>query len=262
MLAGAVVVREALPGLSRARNLALTLCDETEVAAYVDDDAIVAPDWHEEMQAAWMRADPRVACIGGPIRPRIQGERPAWLGRNALGVLSMLDWGEQELDLDPRTHSVYGANMSVRTSVARAVGGFDETLGAGTPLSFGEDDDLQIKMTVAGNRISYAPGPWVWHVVPADRLQVRSMLRRRIRYGRYLGHRGRAAMAPAAAHGCMSVLHLVSHALQRDPELVVESAMEVAQSVGVVLGCAQVSLARRLPRQARATAVNGASTPF
>jgi len=41
---GARYVVEPVPGLSRARNRGLVECD-TEIVAFLDDDAIPAPDW-------------------------------------------------------------------------------------------------------------------------------------------------------------------------------------------------------------------------
>src|SRR5436305_9882581 len=70
--AGATILAEALPGLSRARNRALAWAAEggAEVLAFVDDDAEADSGWHDALARRWEEAPGDVACIGGPIRPR------------------------------------------------------------------------------------------------------------------------------------------------------------------------------------------------
>jgi len=66
----ASVLVEPRHGLSRARNRALDWCDEDDVLAFVDDDAVVGAGWYSALQRRWDEASGDVACIGGPIRPR------------------------------------------------------------------------------------------------------------------------------------------------------------------------------------------------
>src|SRR4051794_20810224 len=67
---GVVLLHEPAPGLSRARNRALHWAGDADVLAFVDDDAVVEPDWFSALRGRWDEAPADVACIGGPIRPR------------------------------------------------------------------------------------------------------------------------------------------------------------------------------------------------
>jgi len=123
------LLHEPRPGLSLARNRALEACDEDDVLAFVDDDAIVFPGWLGALEAAWRDAGARTGCLGGPILPRFPAGRPDWLSDALLPALTVLDLGPAPLVLDPSTTTVYGANVSFRVGPLRAVGGFDPAFG-------------------------------------------------------------------------------------------------------------------------------------
>ena len=237
------VVHEPRPGLSRARNRALAECADDEVLAFVDDDAVVGDGWRAAMDAAWDRADAAVACIGGPIRPRFEAERPAWLSDRLLPVLTTLDYGPEPRDLDPFVTTVYGANVSFRAGPLRDVGGFEPALGhGGRPTGFGEEDEAERALARAGFLVRYEPGPGVEHVIPAARTRRAAFLRRRFGYGVGLGARGGRALAPAARQLATSAAGAPVAALRGDSALTMERATRVAENAGVLLAPA---LARR-----------------
>jgi O-antigen biosynthesis protein len=66
-----------------------------------------------------------------------------------------------------------GANTAIRTSIARALGGFESTLGAGTPARGGEDLDMYVRLLLRGERLVYEPSAIVFHEHPSDREGVR-----------------------------------------------------------------------------------------
>ena len=230
------VVHEPRPGLSRARNRALVECGDDEVLAFVDDDAVVGDGWRAAMEAAWGRAEAAVACIGGPIRPRFEAERPTWLSDRLLPVLTTLDYGPEPCDLDPFVTTVYGANVAFRAGPLRDVGGFEPGLGhGGRPTGFGEEDDAERALARAGFLVRYEPGPWVEHVIPAARTRRAAFLRRRFGYGVGLGVRGGRALAPAARQLATSAAGAPVAALRRDSALTMERATRVAENAGVLL---------------------------
>jgi len=230
------VLTEPRPGLSRARNRGLVECDDDDVIAFVDDDAIVGDDWHDAMQAAWERAESRVACIGGPIRPRFEGARPSWLSDRLLPVLTTLDHGPEARDLDPFETTVYGANVAFRAGPLRDVGGFDPGLGhGGRPTGFGEEDEAECALYRAGYAIRYEPAPWVWHVIPAGRTTRAAFLRRRLDYGVGLGARGGRGPARAARQLASSAAGVPVAVARRDAALAMERATRVAENAGVLL---------------------------
>jgi hypothetical protein len=73
-----------------------------------------------------------------------------------------------------------GANIFLRATVAREIGGFAPTLGTGTPAAGGEDLDLFIRLAYRGHSIAYEPGAIVWHEHPASWPQLRRQV---YRYG-------------------------------------------------------------------------------
>jgi len=230
------VLHEPRPGLSRARNRALAEYGDDEVLAFVDDDALAGPGWLAAMRAAWSRASPNVGCIGGPIRPRFEGERPGWLSDRLLPVLTTLDYGADARDLDPFVTTVYGANISFRAGPLRDVGGFDPGLGhGGRPTGFGEEDDAERALARAGFFVRYEPGPWVEHVIPARRTRPVAFLRRRLEYGAGLGARGGRAPARAARQLASSAAGAPLAALRGDAALTMERATRVAENAGVLL---------------------------
>ena len=233
---GVAVVHEPRSGLSRARNRALAECSDADVLAFVDDDALVGDGWLASLQAAWQRADRRVACIGGPIRPRFEGARPRWLSDRLLPVLTTLDYGSAACDLDPFVTTVYGANVSFRAGPLRDVGGFEPGLGhGGRPTGFGEEDEAERALARAGFVVRYDPGPWVEHVIPARRTRPAAFVRRRLEFGVGLGARGGRAPARAARQLASSAAGAPLAVLRGDAALAMERATRVAENAGVLL---------------------------
>jgi glucosyl-dolichyl phosphate glucuronosyltransferase len=232
---GIVVLREPRPGLSHARNRALAACEDDDVLAFVDDDALIGPGWLSRLTAAWDAAGEKVACIGGPVRPRFVTARPRWLDDAMLPVLSMVDYGPEPLDLDPVVRTVYGANMSFRCGPLRRVGGFDPAFGhRGGRIWFSEEDEAQRALARAGWTVRYAPDAWVWHVVPPERLNRVAFLRRRFSYGATLGVRGARSPALAARQGASSAAGAPVAAVRGDERLFMERALRAAENAGVL----------------------------
>jgi len=234
-LPGMEVLREPRPGLSHARNRALAACEDDEVLAFVDDDALVGSGWLSSLSRAWSTVPAQVACVGGPVRPRFRGRRPTWLTDPMLTVLSMLDYGSEELDLDPFVRTVYGTNMSFRCGPLRSVGGFDPAFGhRGAHLRFSEEDEAQRALARAGCGVRYVPGAFVWHVVPESRVTKSGVLERRFHYGATLGARRARSLAVALRQASTSALGAAIAAARRDEPLAMERAMRAVENAGVI----------------------------
>jgi glycosyltransferase involved in cell wall biosynthesis len=232
-----VLLREHRPGLSRARNRALAWCGDGDVLAFVDDDAVVDPGWHEALRSAWAAARDDVACIGGPIRPRFDAERPAWLSEPLLPMLTLLDLGPEACDLDPDVTTVYGANISFRVGPLRAAGEFDPAFGhSDGRVFFSEEDEAQRALADLGYRTRYEPAPGVRHVIPPERLAPRAFLRRRFAYGATLGVRGARPRSLALRQALSSAVGCVPAALAGDSARLMERAVRVAENAGVLAG--------------------------
>jgi GT2 family glycosyltransferase len=150
--------------------------------AFTDDDVVVDPNWVGVLAAAFARADD-VACATGLILPLRLETRAQLLLEQFAGFAKgfvprewRLSSPDGESPLFPYAPGEFGsgANTAVRASVARALGGFDVTLGMGTPASGGEELDLYIRVLKAGHAISYDPAALLWHDHPEHLERLRS----------------------------------------------------------------------------------------
>ena len=232
---GEPLLHEPEPGLSRARNRALAWCDEEDVIAFVDDDALVDPGWYDALTNRWEEAPAAVACIGGPIRPQWPGRPPAWISDPLLPALTVLDMGEEVRDIDPEVRTVYGANISFRVAALREAGGFDPAYGhAGSSVGFSEEDEAERALARLGHTIRYVPDAGVRHVIPPSRLTRGSFIRRRFAYGRALGRRGARARGFAARQALSSAAGAIPAAAKRDDRLLMERLVRASENLGVV----------------------------
>jgi GT2 family glycosyltransferase len=180
-LPGARVVREPRPGISAARNRGLAAADG-EIIAFTDDDVEVDPRWLRALGERFARQSDLAAVTGLVVPAEL--ETPAQIFFEQSG--SGLDRGYEALtfeldgrfrirrraieDGSERVHSLYetgelglGSNMAFRTSVLRAMGGFDVALGTGTPTHGGEDLAMLTELIADGHRVGYEPSAIVHH---------------------------------------------------------------------------------------------------
>ena len=154
----------AVPGLARARNAAVRLC-AGEAIAWLDDDEVADEHWFAQVDRA-LRERPDADVICGAIVPA-ELETPAQLWLEALGGM-VAGRGFVEATFGPATRDTFdplyplppvgaGANMVTRPGVVERVGGFDHALGAGTPVSGGEDTHLFARVLRDGGTVLYRP---------------------------------------------------------------------------------------------------------
>ncbi len=145
-----------------ATSRRIGIADLTEdVVAFIDDDAYARPDWLEELIKPYASED--VGAVGGRALNGQVGEESEGVGEigrllpdGTLTGFFAADPG-QELDVD----HMLGANMSVRLSTIRALGGIRD-LYPGTCLR--EDADIALRVGRAGKRVVFAPRAVVHHV--------------------------------------------------------------------------------------------------
>jgi glycosyltransferase involved in cell wall biosynthesis/GT2 family glycosyltransferase len=154
-------------GLSGARNTGVAECGG-EVVAFLDDDAVAAPDWLERLGQAYL--DPDVLGVGGAIHPAWEEGRPSWFPPEFDWVVGCTHSG---MPREPEAvRNLVGANMSFRRAVLDEVGGFRHELGRiGTIPSGCEETDLCIRIgrLRPDGQILYDPRATVDHFVPASR---------------------------------------------------------------------------------------------
>jgi len=163
-------------GLSGARNTGVGLAD-SDIVAFLDDDAEAVPDCFERLMALY--DDPDVLAVGGRVEPVWEAGRPGYFGEELDWIVGCSYRGMPRVASEVR--NVIGANMSFRLEVLRRVGGFNLSLGrqGATPLGCEETEIcIRSKMGAPGARIVYEPTAVVRHHVPASRGTFRYMLSR------------------------------------------------------------------------------------
>jgi GT2 family glycosyltransferase len=181
---GVVYVRELRRGLSVGRNRGLREA-VTRLVAFTDDDTEVDRQWASRI-AAVFAAEPDLACVSGPVigarletEEELAAERALVWNRGFEARRYSLADPPADSAIFPFSPGLFGigANFAVRADVARAVGGFDEALGAGAPTRGGEDCEFMVRLVLAGHRVGYDPGAFVWHHHRASPEELRSQLR-------------------------------------------------------------------------------------
>lgn len=132
-----------------------------DVVAFLDDDAYPRPDWLANLLTRYSVDE--VAGVGGRAvngQPGEEGE-----GRDEVGKLlpdgSLTGHFAAVTDGDVDVDHMLGANMSLRTSVIRELGGIRDFY-PGTCLR--EETDIALRARAAGYRLVYTPEAVVRHV--------------------------------------------------------------------------------------------------
>ncbi|MGA7417474.1 MAG: glycosyltransferase [Acidimicrobiales bacterium] len=163
---GVKYVAEPLAGLDVARNRGLRAASR-EVVAFIDDDAVVDRWWAEALMEAWA-AEPDSVVITGAVLPyelETQAQILFELGGGFTADFKIRRFGDVPLDRAWAAAATCGAgcNMSVNRGAALRMGGFDENLDTGPPLSGGGDLDLFYQAIVRGGPLVYEPSVVVFH---------------------------------------------------------------------------------------------------
>lgn len=171
---GARYILETRPGLSRARNRAARE-STADVIIYLDDDAVPESGWLEALLTEF--SDPEVAVVAGRVLPPEDGKLQVyvWFG--------VVDHGAERKVLDRSAPDWYesanfnsiliGPNMAFRKSAFEGWQGFDERIGAGTPIHGGEETKALFELVEKGWRAVYAPGSVVRHGFPRSEEECR-----------------------------------------------------------------------------------------
>lgn len=152
-------------GQTAARNQSIKLCSG-DVVAFLDDDAIVSPDWAQAIDDGYSNRN--VVGVGGPAL-LVDGElRPIFPidgseeNQNKITKFGKIEDGSSKW-IPPRpvqTEHFLGANMSFKKSVLLRTGGFDPNY---TGNQLREETDLCVGIAKTGKILIYHPGALVLH---------------------------------------------------------------------------------------------------
>ncbi len=193
-------VFERKSGLSAARNRGWREAAGS-IVAYIDDDAVAAPNFVASLLEAF-ESEAVPAMVGGKIEPLYQSAPPSWLSPLLHGYLSLQDFGPA-----PRAYSrrefPFGCNMSIRKEWLEKVHGFDEK------MIHAEDKDISRRISEAGGQREYHPSVMVEHTIPKERLNFEAMGRIANRTARWeLERVGRSGVLHRLAKRCEYLLKL------------------------------------------------------
>ena len=159
---GVVCIPAADKGISRARNAGAAAATH-DVLAFTDDDCIATPEWLRALANAY--ADD-VDGVTGRVLPLPGGDGVAVSSRTSEVRRAFRGRGSVPWDIGT------GGNLSLRRPAFDRVGGFDETMGPGTPGRAAEDVDLLYRVVSAGCTIVYEPEAVVYHELKTRRVRL------------------------------------------------------------------------------------------
>ena len=167
-------------GLSAARNIGIQEA-KGDIIAFVDDDALLFPDWAEHMVETY--EDSSVIGVTGPILPLWEEGVIAWFPRELDWILSCS--GFSGLSCTAEVRNVYGTNMSFRRESFEKAGLFLTRLGArgggetGKHELVGDETELSLRVRErTGKRILFNPQVKVSHRVYKYRVNSAFIARR------------------------------------------------------------------------------------
>jgi glycosyltransferase involved in cell wall biosynthesis len=148
-----VVESEPRPGLARARNRGLAV-SHGEIVAFTDDDCYPQEDF---LQCV-------LRCFRDIDRGFVGGRVLLFDAKDArIGIQESLE----SVTFPPRSYIrpgvIHGANFAFRRTALMEIGGFDESLGAGSSFLSAEDTDAMARMSASGWWGAYDPRPVVLH---------------------------------------------------------------------------------------------------
>lgn len=143
-------------GAAAARN-AGAMATDAGLLAFVDDDCTVHPAWLR-CYLDLFAADPLVAAAGGKVVPASSQPGAVQLGLQLADQPRIYEQLRNPVGTIDRS-----GNFAVRSEAFRALGGFDEGLGAGTAFPSAEDTDFVYRALRKGLRLRYVPEAIVYH---------------------------------------------------------------------------------------------------
>ena len=175
---GAKFIFSQRANVSYQRNLGI-LESQGDLICFIDDDAIASQSWIKNLVDSF--ADEKIACVGGKIKLKLEGEMQEMLKNLEEGILKGFlgetTLGEERVEI--KKPLLWGSNICFRKKIFDEVGYFDEKLGRTPKLMLcNEDIEIQKRILEKGFKIVYEPKALVWHRIPTEKLKVDYFLER------------------------------------------------------------------------------------
>jgi glycosyltransferase involved in cell wall biosynthesis len=175
-----VSLNELNLGLSESRNRGVSKA-KGDIIAFFDDDAIADKNWVAELVKMYQQRD--AIAAGGRILPLWLTEEPKWLPGEFYWLIGATHKGFPEEIGEVR--NTFGSNLSFRSDVLRALGGFRSEIGfKGKGLLQSEETEICERMRkIYGRGVIYNNKAIVCHKVFPERLKWRFLLARAFWHG-------------------------------------------------------------------------------
>ena len=216
----AVIPNKFARGASGARNTG-GLAASGDLIAFLEDDAVAAPTWIEQLVKALARS-PSAVGVGGQLVPAWQTARPPWFPAEfnwtVGGSYHSMPGSEPK-----RVRNVWSGNMLVKRLPFIKVDGFRVGFGKRGEFAEPEDTELCIRMTsqVSNGYWIFAPNALVWHIVPAERATWLYFMRRCWSEGK-----GKAALASSAGDGVRALTEEIRFVLLDIPRAIYQNVAD------------------------------------
>lgn len=168
---------EPVPGSVSARHCG-ALNAKGDILVFTDDDVEVVSGWLSSIMNAF--EDETVQLVGGPSLPKYEVEPPKWIdryceykdGRIICGSLSLLDKGDERIEIDPVL--VWSLNFSIRKNTLFEAKGFHPCVIPKSLQHFQGDGETGLSLAIKdkGYKAIYDPGVKLYHYIPRERLTV------------------------------------------------------------------------------------------
>jgi glycosyltransferase involved in cell wall biosynthesis len=168
---GVRYVHEATPGLSAARNRALSESPKARLLAFMDDDGRPDDGWLSELVRTW--AVDRPAAVAGRVVERFEVEPDPWIVAGRF-------FRRRSMLTHTSVEAAPAGNLLLDLDAVRRLGlRFDPRFG----FSGGEDTLFTRSLTSAGERIVWCDESRVVDLVPRERMTRRWVLTRAFSHG-------------------------------------------------------------------------------
>jgi len=162
---------EPTPGIASARNKALSLIDQCDFFAFIDDDEISDPYWLDEL--LYVQKTTNADGVGGPVIPLFEITPPSWVIKGGFFNRPRRASGSE-------VKAIYTGNMLIKYEWKDK---FEGPFDISKNLTGGEDSLFSLQMRELDAKLFWADEAVVKEYNTPDRLRVKWLVLRAFRGG-------------------------------------------------------------------------------